>query len=455
MESCEQLMREVHVVEKLTPAIIHFILPQICGLIDRMDPNITVEEMKFHNLCCNPIPSIIMNKTVDISGNLTDKSTLIRDVCRFMSEKGSGMGPGDKQFQDQYCVPNITDVVTSNYRVLSYILIGLLSPIGFFANILILLTVYKVKRLRNTTGYFICNLAIADVLVIIQMIFFLILYDNGVMAKANNRVVKYIFPSLDVFLGSASLLHVTAVSIERGIAVSMPLKYPRYLSNKRALGVIRKIWLFCLGLFMLTVLRIWIVEPLYDSIVFYFAVTCSFFIPCILVLTSYSVIMVSALKNMKMEKKIRKVIVVISMIDTENLEKVTSLRPARCREIKIALNVAIMTIPFVFGWGYFMVANVYEIEAKYLFKGFQNWLIAFLPFFVSCLNPLTYLLFTRTLRQSSWKILTRSVIFNKAFRASYNRRESVVTSTSIVANDRSFSVSETRRLTSCHEECRF
>ena len=443
METCEQLMRAVNVVEKLTPAIMYFILPQICRSIDRMDPNITVVAMKFHNLCCNPIPSVIMNKTVDISGNLTDKSTLIRDACRFMSEKGTGMG-------DQYCVPNST-----NYRVLSYILIGLLSPIGFFANILILLTVYKVKRLRNTTGYFICNLAIADVLVIIQMIFFFILYDNGVMAKVNNRVDKYIVPSLNVFLGSASLLHVTAVSIERGITVSMPLQYPNYVTNKRALGVIRKIWLFCLGLLMLNVLRIWIMEPLYDSILFYFAVTCSFFIPCVLVLTSYSVIMVSALKSMKKEKKIRKVIVVI---DKENLEKVISLRPARCLEIKIALNVAIMTIPFVFGWGYFMVANIYEIEAKYLFKGFQNWLIAFLPFFVSCLNPLTYLLFTRTLRQSSWKILTRSVIFNKAFTASYNRRERVIRSTSIVANDRSLSMSntneETRRLTNCHEECR-
>lgn len=434
--SCEDLLRLFSPTESMS-YIIHVILPQMCGLIDTIGANVTKEEELFHNHCCNPIPTMILNRTVHFYGeNETTTDVIVRDVCNYMS---ANPYTREEKLYRELCV-NATimsrGILNPAYQMLTYIILSLLSPIGLFANMLILLTVYKIKHLRNTTGYFICNLAIADLLVIFEMLLFLVLNKTGVMQSANPRARTFFFPTLDVFLGSASLLHVTAVTIERGIAVSMPLRYPRYLNERTANKVIIGIWVYCFIMFILGTLRICIISELYEKIFFYTAITLSFFIPCVLVLISYSFILVSALNNMKMEKKISKVIVVISMMDRENLEQVTSMRPARFREIKIALNVAVMTVPFVCGWGYFAICHVYEIVSRSDIDGFQNWLIPLVPFIISCLNPLTYLMFTRSLRKSSVVLLSRSRLCKKLTQ-SFIRRESVVTSISFVINDRS------------------
>ena len=434
--SCEDIMALVQGPSAVSSDLIHVILPNLCSIIESIPAmNISFEEKIFYDHCCDPIPTMILNRTVS-PNNESNPSQLIRDVCSYMQHNRNAQ---EETLYREICVATSVvhvGVLSPAYRLLTFIILSILSPIGFFANILILLTVYKVKHLRNTTGYFICNLAVSDLLVIFQMILFVTMYTSGAMQSASPRVTKFFFPTLDVVIGSASLLHVTAVTIERGIAVSMPLRYPRYLNDRTANRMIAGIWVYCLILLIMGLLRIPIVSQSYNWIFFFIAATLSFFIPCILVLISYGFILVSAMKNMRMEKKISKVIVVISMMDQENLEKVTSMRPARFREIKIAFNVAIMTVPFVCGWGYFMTCNTYELVSGRDITGFQNWLIPFVPFVISCLNPLTYLMFTRSLRKSSLLLLSRSKLCKKLTQ-SFMRRESELTSLSFVINDRS------------------
>ena len=124
-----------------------------------------------------------------------------------------------------------------------------------------------------------------------------------------------------------------------------------------------------------------------------------------------------------MEKKICKVIVAISIMNDQKIDQATNVRPNRCRELKVAIKVATLTIPFVCGWGYFMVSTVYELASSYKFKGLANVMILFLPYIISCLNPLTYLMFTRTLRQSTWMILSRSHTCMKIFKLLCRKRE--------------------------------
>ena len=435
--SCEDIMALVQSpVGTVSSDLIHVILPNICSIIESIPAmNVSFEERVFYDHCCDPIPTMILNRTVN-SNNESHPSKLIEDVCSYMQHNRNAQ---EEALYREICVTTgilHVGVLSPAYRLLTFIILSILSPIGFFANILILLTVYKVKHLRNTTGYFICNLAVSDLLVIFEMILFVTMYTSGAMQSASPRVTKFFFPTLDVVIGSASLLHVTAVTVERGIAVSMPLRYPRYLNDRTANRMIAGIWVYCLLLLIMGLLRIPIVSQNYNLVFFFIAATLSFFIPCILVLVSYGFILVSAMKNMRMEKKISKVIVVISMMDQENLEQVTSMRPARFREIKIAFNVAIMTVPFVCGWGYFMTCNTYELVSGKDITGFQNWLIPFVPFVISCLNPLTYLMFTRSLRKSSLLLLSRSKLCKKLTQ-SFMRRESEITSLSFVINDRS------------------
>ena len=397
--TCEKLINEFK-GPKISASIINVILPEICGFV-HSNPNASTLLIQFHNLCCSPIPTVVLNKTFGSLNNIINHSRIVQ-VCRLMAKNNR---PDEEEFYNEFCAPwMIESAEDPIFNTLTYILVSLLSPIGLLANLLILTTVYKVKKMRNATGYFMCNLAVADLFVILEMLLFHSLYKSGIMSKVAERVQKFMFPSLDVMLGSASLLHVTAVSVERGIAVALPLRYPRYLSELRAKRLIQGIWIYCVVIFFLGISRVWIESTVYGEIMFFVAVSCSFFIPLILVTTSYSIIMVSALKNMKMEQSIRKVIAAISRVD-DKLSKAI-IRPARFREIRVTFNVMTMTIPFVCGWGYFMICSTYEIAANYQFKGFQNWMIMFLPFLVSCVNPLTYIIFTRSLRQSSFLILS-------------------------------------------------
>ncbi|XP_004205690.2 histamine H2 receptor isoform X1 [Hydra vulgaris] len=417
--TCEKLIQDLKGTPKISPSIISVILPEICNFVNT-SPNASRIASQFQKLCCSPISSIILNKTLDSSNGINHSR--IEQVCRLMSKNNK---PDEEEFYNEFCLSWMKSE-PAEHQILTYVLASILSPIGLFANILILTTVYKVKKMQNPTGYFICNLAIADLFVILETLLFHTFYKSGTMSIASERVQKFMFPSLDIMLGSASLLHVTAVSIERGIAVALPMKYPFYLSELRAKRLIQGIWVYCTLIFFLSISRIWVVQKFYEETIFFVAVSCSFFIPFVLVTTSYGIIMFSALKSIKMEHSIRKVIAAISRLDDNLLTKAT-VRPPRFREIKITFNVMTMTIPFVCGWGYFMTCSTYEIAANYKFKGFQNWLIMSLPFLVSCINPLTYIVFTRSLRQSSFRVLSNlcSNIFQRvSYKRKNNRRNS-------------------------------
>ncbi|XP_057312125.1 alpha-1A adrenergic receptor-like [Hydractinia symbiolongicarpus] len=427
--SCEQLVQELHVSEGLTHYVVRKLLPHICALVDINNANTTASELLFHDLCCDPIPSVMLNGTVGAGNTHSNTDQLLHDLCHHLSTSSM---PGDAAIYRNMCHPTTHPTQTLHlyhqYEMLSMLCLIIGTPIGFLANLLVLMTVYKVKRLRNTTGYFISNLAIADILVIFEMIFFVILFNTGAMVNANVQVKKFIFSSMDVAFGAASLLHATGSSIERAIAVSMPLKYPRYLSERRAKHVIQTLWSYSFLLFLFGIFRIWIDNQTYEVVYFCIAAVTTFFIPCILVLISYSFIMTSALKNIKMEQKITRVIVMISLMNQSDIHKASSTRPARCREIKIAMNVAIMTVPFVFVWGNFMICQMYEVSTDKHVNGLENWLVTYSPFIISCVNPFAYLMFTRSLRKSSWKILRQCFGVLKSRERLVMRRESYVTS---------------------------
>ena len=99
----------------------------------------------------------------------------------------------------------------------------LLAVAILFGNALVIAS-YKInRRLRTRTNAFLVSLAVSDFLVgIISMpmwIYNIIIVDNGSVP------FKAIFKTFDVFSALASIYHLTAISIERYIAVSRPFYY--------------------------------------------------------------------------------------------------------------------------------------------------------------------------------------------------------------------------------------
>ena len=334
----------------------------------------------------------------------------VQGMCQSQNMTEPMEGEVCKKIVDNY-VPEPFSITPA-----TYVLMSLLTPIGLLANIIIIMTVLRAKKLRTTTGLFICHLAIADLLCIISMVAYLI--ANSQTQLRYNFVALMIFSSIDVFIGSASLLHVTAASVERAIAVAKPMVYPLILCKERAKKVITLIWIYCTVLFIACCARVFVkTVTSYNTVIFFVAVILSFGIPCILVLISYINISIRALKNLQMEKRIERSLIIVSMLN--NSPRKTPRYHHQIRELKLALNLTIMTAPFVFGWGYFMICNVYEEVTKTTLDGLKNWVLNMLPYLISCLNPITYLLFTKSLRKEAIKLVLKP--FSK-FRSLHERR---------------------------------
>ena len=401
--SCNDIMRVVHPSQSVPSVdLLREILPNLCQIIKHInDSLVTFEEQIFYNHCCDHMPFTTLNKT-GIYEDETNEQHFLHDVCHYMRTNGTA---DEERLYQEICLPSSghgihLSLLSPEWRLLTITVIVLLAPIGLFANSLILLTYYKIQRLRNATGYFICHLAISALLSILLMLLLLSLYALGGMSNASRQVHVYLLPSFDTFIGSSFLLHTTAVSIERGIAVSKPLKHLKYVNittTKRCLIVI---WIYCFALLIIGLLRIKITSELYLILFSLIVATLSLHIPCLLVVMSYSFILVSACRNIRKEKKYKN-----TQTTDHLIRKSLSKSQARFREIKTALNVALMVSPVIGGLVYSMGGIFYEDVIGRDIIGFQNWLLPFVPFIISCVNPLIYITCTRSLRTNSKMIL--------------------------------------------------
>lgn len=285
----------------------------------------------------------------------------------------------------------------AEWQLLTMIVLSLLTPVGILANTLILLTFYEFKNSRNATSYFICNLAVSDILNILLMVIY-------VSTSGDNLFYYYVISACDIFVGSSCMLFVSALSIERGIAVSFPFRYRTHFDDRTAIHTSVGIWIYCLLMLVAGLLRLPITLKLYFALFFYVAVTLSFFIPCFLFVISYGSITMSAIRNIRRDKKLKRE--TAAAICTDNLRKRSTQTTAKFREMKVAFNVAIITMLFVFGWGYFIGSQIYEMLSGLTLTGFPNWLIEFIPFIISCVNPLIYIMCTRSLKKNSQKLLS-------------------------------------------------
>jgi len=366
--------------------------------------NLTELETYFESLCC------------------TDE--LITSLCQEFPFSHSNLS------LDLDCL-QVAKTSYNYFDLHTYILMAILLPLGLLGNFLILYAVICYKCLPAQTGYFLCSLAAADLGVILEFVAFFLYHKND--SYVSERVHTYLFPSLDMFFAAVSLLQISMISIERAVAVTWPFKYPSYISTSRAKRFVKSIWLFSTLIMVLGLLRIPIVSEAYATAVFYVAAAILLFLPLTVIIVAYSFVVVSAYQNLRQDRKRLRMLAVLLRKDHHRDNEVQrpkkacwKLSSVRCKEIKLSVNVAMIVLPFLFFWGFFMFAHIYELLTGYRFKGFYNWLIGVLPFVVSTLNPMLYLVLTRSLRKA-----VKSMIC-KGMKSKLSRAElSVVTVTSM------------------------
>ena len=165
-----------------------------------------------------------------------------------------------------------------------------------FGNILVLLAIFINANLRTiTTNYFIANLAVADCLLGIAVLPFsatLEIVDRWLFGS----IFCDVWAAVDVLCCTASILSLCVISVDRYVGVTRPLQHSIIMSERRAAFVIALVWLVS-GIISVVPFFGWEADtPMPDPYkcevtkqlgYVMFSVSCSFYVPLLIILIVY------------------------------------------------------------------------------------------------------------------------------------------------------------------------
>ena len=241
-----------------------------------------------------------------------------------------------------------------------------------FGNALVISAFEKNWRLQTTTNIFILGLAVADLMVgLVSIPFWLYVYSCHYFDATLHPVGYELYITFDIFIGCASIFQLTAISLERCIAIVWPIRH-RGIHEGVFRTMIFVAWgcaAFVAGLYPIQ-LKHW--EEGYSALIF----ALCFVVPLIVMFGVY-----------------------VLIYDTASRSR-TRVYPELAaatirREIRVAGTVALVTGVFMIAWFPFFVVTVvatYDLEILPEPPGLLR-LIAFvkaLHYTNSALNPVMY-----------------------------------------------------------------
>ncbi|XP_070710300.1 dopamine receptor D4 related sequence [Pempheris klunzingeri] len=181
-----------------------------------------------------------------------------------------------------------------DYNYLALVLGIPLILVTILGNILVCLSVLTERSLKTATNYFIISLAVADLLlaVLVLPLYVYSEFLGGIWTLSTYTCDALM--AMDVMLCTASILNLCAISVDRYIAVVVPLKYNRNQFSIRQLAFIAATWLLSLGVASPVIFGLNQVPGrnpsmcrLEDDGFVVYSSICSFFVPCPVMLLLY------------------------------------------------------------------------------------------------------------------------------------------------------------------------
>lgn len=221
--------------------------------------------------------------------------------------------------------------------IVVYILLSLFVILG---NVLVIAAFRFNSRLRTINNTFLVGLAISDLLVGLISIPLWIYFSSCQqhLTCVDGQELLTLYSTVDIFTGCASVLQLTAISIERYLAITRPINHRSY-SMRVYYAMIAAAWGFAFvmaGLFPVQQNK-W--QKPYSIILF----TTCFALPALVILTVYAIIFQTAKGT--------------SRARVHPVGTATAKSPSQ-NEAKIAATIAVITGLFVIAWLPFFVVNL-------------------------------------------------------------------------------------------------
>lgn len=147
---------------------------------------------------------------------------------------------------------NYEDNCSNEYQaaVISNVALNvLLLTTTIIGNALVLGAIFRTQSLRSPSIVFLCSLAISDLFVglVVQPVFIVHLLKC-------DKIILQVYSILSLSAGGVSLATITAISVDRLLALQYHMRYPGMVTSSRTAYVSISIWLFC---FLLSSLNLW------------------------------------------------------------------------------------------------------------------------------------------------------------------------------------------------------
>ncbi|XP_049276342.1 octopamine receptor 1-like [Rhipicephalus sanguineus] len=122
-----------------------------------------------------------------------------------------------------------------------FFVLGSINGLVIFGNLLVIIAVLASTKLRTVTNYFVVSLAVADLSVGLTVLPYSIVLEVLEVWIFGHTWCQ-IWLAVDVWLCTSSILNLCAISVDRYLAITRPVRYRSLMSSRRAKLLIVAVW---------------------------------------------------------------------------------------------------------------------------------------------------------------------------------------------------------------------
>ncbi|XP_075976867.1 dopamine D2-like receptor [Anticarsia gemmatalis] len=194
-------------------------------------------------------PPDVKNNTIKLESNSSDFMKLVEDFSDYFY---GNVSPefnhtdldsfANCSFNGTFNISCFNRQVDESEQNLWALLLLIFPFFTLFGNVLVIMSVVRERTLQTVTNYFIVSLAVADLLVAVVVMPFGVYYlVNGSWGLP--AFVCDVYIAMDVTSSTSSIFNLVAISVDRYIAVTQPIKYAKHKNNRRVWFTIVLVWL--------------------------------------------------------------------------------------------------------------------------------------------------------------------------------------------------------------------
>ncbi|XP_078343684.1 D(5)-like dopamine receptor [Oculina patagonica] len=260
--------------------------------------------------------------------------------------------------------------------------------LGFCANSFICFAFACYRRIRTVHNYFVLNLAISDLLLIISLCLFQALPAmEKTLSEEEGGILAQAFILFEVFCGSSSIANLTIISYDRYYSVTKPLHYTANITRRKAALFIVCIWGYALVVALLQLLYFLPNEDYFNYGYIPLLGLFNSVLPLAITLYCYITIFIIASSHLRNNPHRSQDPNAPTNILTKNL--------------KISFHILVLVAPLLVCWSSYYAITVIEVYCVGCIQltTFENWVISMMAHFLAAIDPIIYIFLTKDFRK--------------------------------------------------------